>query len=170
MGREVRKVPEFWYHPKRYSGERKDYFYVPLYDGYNRRRADWERELQEINRRKAEALVIGSDPRILADVDKEQTEHLRARPNPCLYMPDFPPELRTHYQMYEDTSEGTPISPAFVRPEDLAHWLADNKASAFAGMTATYEQWLAMITGPGSSVCQVSIGGGPCISGVAAGV
>jgi dihydroxy-acid dehydratase len=28
-------------------------------------------------------------------------------------------------------------------PEELARWLADNNASAFASMTATYEQWLA---------------------------
>ena len=47
--------------------------------------------------------------------------------------------------MYEDTSEGTPISPIFENAEDLAHWLADNKASAFGGMTATYEEWLSTI-------------------------
>lgn len=45
--------------------------------------------------------------------------------------------------MYENTSEGTPISPVFETPEALARWLADNNASAFGGMGATYEQWLA---------------------------
>ena len=46
------------------------------------------------------------------------------------------------YVMYENTSEGTPISPAFETPEALARWLADTGASSFAGMTATYERWL----------------------------
>jgi len=49
--------------------------------------------------------------------------------------------------MYENTSEGTPISPPFETPEELARWLADNNASAFGGMTATYEQWLATCKG-----------------------
>jgi hypothetical protein len=59
-------------------------------------------------------------------------------------MPDFG-ETATHYQMYETCSEGTPISPVCETPEELARWLADNGASAFARMTATYEQWLATI-------------------------
>lgn len=66
-------------------------------------------------------------------------------PNPENYMPNWPVEKRTHYMMYEDTSEGTPISPAFETPEELARWLADTGASAFGGFTATYEQWLSTI-------------------------
>ena len=49
------------------------------------------------------------------------------------------------YQMWETTSEGKPISPAFDTEEELAKWLADNNASSFANMTATYDEWLAMI-------------------------
>jgi hypothetical protein len=62
-------------------------------------------------------------------------------------MPAWPDEQRTHLMMYEDTSEGTPISPAFATPEDLAHWLADNGASALGSSTATYEQWLRVARG-----------------------
>ena len=62
-------------------------------------------------------------------------------------MPDWPESERTHLQMYESTSEGTPISPVMETPEQLARWLADTGASAFAGMTATYEQWLAVARG-----------------------
>jgi hypothetical protein len=58
-------------------------------------------------------------------------------------MPVFPEGTATMLMMYEDTSEGTPISPAFATPEELARWLADSGASAFGNMTATYEQWLA---------------------------
>lgn len=64
------------------------------------------------------------------------------RPRAENYMPSWPKAECTHYQMYESTSEGTPISPVMATPEDLAHWLADTGASAFAHCTATYEQWL----------------------------
>jgi hypothetical protein len=60
-------------------------------------------------------------------------------------MPQWPTEERTHWQMYETTSEGTPISPVMESPDALADWLATHKASAFAGMPATREQWLATI-------------------------
>ena len=46
------------------------------------------------------------------------------------------------WQMWEDTSEGSPISPIFDNPEDLARWLTDTGASAFGGQTADYEAWL----------------------------
>lgn len=49
------------------------------------------------------------------------------------------------WQMWETTSEGSPISPVCESPEALARWLHRNGASAFGGDTATYEQWLAMI-------------------------
>jgi hypothetical protein len=63
------------------------------------------------------------------------------------YMPDWPAEQRTHLMMYEDTSEGTPISPAFATPEELARWLADTNASAFGREGASYEAWLRIARG-----------------------
>ena len=62
-------------------------------------------------------------------------------------MPDWTSEQATHYQMYEDTTEGTPISPVFATPEELATWLVENNASAFAGQTATYDGWLRVAQG-----------------------
>jgi hypothetical protein len=49
------------------------------------------------------------------------------------------------FQMWETTTEGSPMSPAFATPEELAKWLVENNAGAFGYETATYEQWLAMI-------------------------
>jgi len=49
------------------------------------------------------------------------------------------------FQMWETTSEGSPMSPVFAAPEELARWLVDNNASSFGNDTATYGQWLAMI-------------------------
>jgi hypothetical protein len=82
----------------------------------------------------------------------------------CDVMPTFPAGSCTHFQMYETCTEGTPISPVMDSPESLARWLADNGASSFGDMTATYEQWLAMI-GSGSSI-SMAMENGKIISGV----
>jgi hypothetical protein len=57
--------------------------------------------------------------------------------------PYEPPE-GPGWQMWENVSD-SPISPVFKTPEKLATWLTDSKASAFAGQTATYDEWLSMI-------------------------
>lgn len=51
------------------------------------------------------------------------------------------------YQMWETTSGGSPISPPFATPEELARWLSGTKASVFGQDTWTYDQWLAFIRG-----------------------
>lgn len=127
MGREVRRVPGDWQHPKRDGGQ-----FVPLHDGYESDKAEFLKILEE-------------------DGYEEAVGYFGGAPNPEDYMPDWPEAERTHLMMYEDTTEGTPISPAFEKPEDLARWLADNNASAFGSMTATYEEWLATI-GVGYSI------------------
>ena len=63
------------------------------------------------------------------------------------------------YQLWETTSEGSPTSPAFEDPKELARWLTDNNASTFGYMTTTYEKWLAFIMGPGWAMSAVSVGG-----------
>ena len=68
-------------------------------------------------------------------------QHTAQKPDPADYMPEFADPQG--WCMYETTSEGTPISPVLESPEALARWLADNGASAFGSMTATYDQWLA---------------------------
>lgn len=80
------------------------------------------------------------------------------KPQSKYYMPEWKEEEKTHFMMYETTSEGTPISPAFTNIEALAHWLADNRASSFANETATYEQWLATCR-QGWAISAVSTGG-----------
>ena len=62
--------------------------------------------------------------------------------------PNFPfkePPKGKWYQLWETTTEGSPMSPAFETPEELAHWLEDNKASTFGTETANYNQWLEFI-------------------------
>lgn len=115
MGRKVIMVPADWQHPKDTRGH-----YIPLHQRfpYN------EREIAE---GLADGWLTNTPPNYGIGV-----------------MPDWPAEQRTHLMMYETTSEGTPISPAFETPEELARWLADNNASAFGSHGASYESWLAV--------------------------
>jgi hypothetical protein len=88
-------------------------------------------------------------------------------PDPAEYMPQWAPEECTHYQMYETCTEGSPISPVMGTPEELAQWLADNNASSFGDMTATYEQWLAVCRSTTNTIGLVGTNQG-LISGVEA--
>lgn len=116
MGREVRRVPATWEHPKDARGR-----FIPMHQHFSYN----EEEIAEGLR---DGWLENKPPHYGVAV-----------------MPDWPEAERTHWQMYETTSEGTPISPVMPTPEALARWLDENKASAFADFTATYDQWLAMI-------------------------
>lgn len=142
MGREVRRVPANWEHPKRENGR-----YIPLHGGsVSQRQAEWDEEFAQWQRGfRRDYANDGWKPR--EDDDDDFEGWYGKRPVPEEYMPDWPESERTHYQMYEDTSEGTPISPVMATPEELARWLADNGASAFAGQTASYESWLRVCNG-----------------------
>jgi hypothetical protein len=80
---------------------------------------------------------------------------------------DIPPPEGKGWQMWQTTGEGSPMSPVFAMPEELARWLADTGASAFGSETATFDQWLGMIAGPGWAMSAVRDGEG-LRSGVAA--
>jgi hypothetical protein len=70
-----------------------------------------------------------------------------------------PPPEGDGWQMWETCSEGSPISPVFETPEELARWLADTNASAFGSEGASYDNWLGMIReGWAASACADSQG------------
>lgn len=140
MGHEVRRVPEDWQHPKYDSGR-----YEPLYEDYE---TDYKGFMEKLGK---EGL-------------QEALEWFGVAPNKDRYMPVWSEEEKTHYMMYETVSEGTPISPAFETPEELARWLADNGASAGPFSTANYEQWLRVCKG--RSVVTVVFDNGVIKSGV----
>jgi hypothetical protein len=79
---------------------------------------------------------------------------------------EHPPEGKG-WQLWETTSEGSPMSPVFETPERLAEWLVNTNASAFGSQTSTYEEWLNFIKGPGWAPSAVSENG-EMKSGVAA--
>lgn len=137
MGREVRRVPANWQHPKNEFGA----FRPMYYSGFEERADEWDEENAKWNR--------GEFPKHADAEDKLLTYEQWGgdRPRKCDYMPAWTEAERTHFMMYEDTSEGTPISPAFATPEELARWLADTGASSFGSAKATYEQWLRVAQG-----------------------
>ena len=128
MGREVRRVPENWEHPKEEDGK-----YKPLNpaESFDVHMEDWRYEKQVANEE-------GHTPEYIEQIKPDRENN---------YMPEWSDGEATHYQMYETTSEGKPISPVMESPEKLASWLTENKASAFAGQEATYEDWLSVCKG-----------------------
>ncbi len=139
MGREVRRVPADWQHPIDPQTGR----FRPLYDGakFAERLREWNDGNTKWSR--------GEFPDYASEENRKLTysEWSGDQPKARDYMPAWPDEQRTHLMMYEDTSEGTPISPAFATPEELARWLADNGASSFGNSTASYEAWLRIARG-----------------------
>jgi hypothetical protein len=85
--------------------------------------------------------------------NKHRAEHWKQRE----------PPTGDGYQMWETVSEGSPISPVFATAEALARWLSDAKES-----DANYDQWLAMIRGPGWAMSAMSSPGRGFQTGVQA--
>lgn len=146
MGREVRRVPSNWVHPEGRS----------LLDGFGKALARWteEKSQWDAGMREDYGKWDPANPngrhwqqRTGEELSMSFDEWYGQQPDPTDYMPEWPEGERTHYQMYETTSEGSPISPVMESPEVLARWLTDNNASAFGGMGATYEQWLGVCGG-----------------------
>ena len=148
MSREVRKVPANWKHPVDDGG-----VLVPLHArSFAVDAAMWDEGKSQWS----------AEQTALYESSYEEWEG--PRPVADEYMPEFPDHERTHWQMYETTSEGTPISPVMESPEALAKWLADSGASSFGSRTATYEQWLRVARGGWAPSAVVA--GGEIVSGV----
>lgn len=152
MGREVRMVPPGWQHPtewgKDWRTNRPQMRFKPLMRGpYAERGAEWDEEAAQWDAGFVRDYLDGGFKSRDQDDDGTYAEYNGERPEVADYMPEFAAGTATHLMMYEDTSEGTPISPDFATPEELAHWLVDNGVSTFGDSTGTYEQWLPICRG-----------------------
>jgi hypothetical protein len=138
MGREARRVPPGWVFP-----EGKN-----LFDGvdFNEKLRLWHENNDKWNR--------GEYPEYATDKCKTMTyeEWDGGPPDPKYHMPIWTREEATHWQMYENTTEGTPISPVFADPMSMCVWLAENNASAFADATRTAEEWMMIVKDRGKSL------------------
>lgn len=154
MSREVRMVPATWQHPTEWGTDwrtnRPKIRFKPLFRSeYAERAAEWEEEFLHWQRGEVRNWSTkGWEAKSPSALQCKSFEEWHGgRPVEADYMPSFPEGTATHLMMYETTTEGTPISPAFATPEELARWLADNNASAFGEDGASYAHWLTVARG-----------------------
>lgn len=130
MGREVRRVPLDWEHPV--NPDPNPYWRANEWDWTGQGRhfqpmrgrvvaEDW----REWDEGKAQ-WDAGERPKYWSAGDTDDYEEWAGeRPDPAYYRPDWPAESMVGYQLYETVTEGTPLSPVFEQPEDLARFLVD---------------------------------------------
>lgn len=122
MGREVRRVTATWEHPKDSNGN-----YIPLLDNdFIEQLNNWNEGNEQWNKGFRESYDDKNSWKPKEKDELEMTYEEWSGPKPEIenYMPKWKEEEKTHIQMYENASEGTPISPVFDNAENLAYWLA----------------------------------------------
>lgn len=140
MGRELRQVPEGWVHPRREDGR-----YQPMYNQYyGDALNEWMKENELWNN--------GTHPDLLRDPELKDKYPFYAMyygnpPEVEFYqIRKYTKEELTHIQLYETTSEGTPISPVFHKEDfDKLCEYAANNCTTFASYKATKEKWEEML-------------------------
>lgn len=122
MGREIRRVPPNWEHPK---CERPDHRTRTMVERYQ---PMYERDFAEAMHEwyagwcKWEA----GDRDEGADPTDKYWDWYSAPPDPLYYSHGFTAERCTWFQVFETVSEGTPVSPPFETKQELADYLASN--------------------------------------------
>ena len=111
MGREIRRVPKGWEHPRDESGE-----YRSMFDQtYEDAAAEWSDNISQW-----EAGTYPNKP------DEGECRYFwdwhGMPPDKEYYRPAFDGPADC-YQVYQTVSEGTPTSPVFETTEDLCEWL-----------------------------------------------
>lgn len=107
MAYELRRVPPNWKHPRDESGKLVPMFGEPYEDAHR--------------------LWLAGDPHHPAD-EPEPVKCDLEKPERGSYAP-FSAAEATRYQIYEDTTEGTPISPIFATKYGAVAWLVQEKIS-----------------------------------------
>ena len=161
MGREIRKVPGNWQHPRN-NGR-----FVPLHDkSFDEAIREWIRD--------GHVWLAGWR---LTGGDRDRVRHGEpctwaayaewdgAPPDPETYRPAWTDAERTHLQLYETVSEGTPISPPLPTPEALVDWLVANPDPVHGGWArADAERFVAAGWAP-SFIMNVSEAGAEVLPG-----
>ena len=143
MGREIRRVPKDWEHPKNDAGN-----FIPLYDeSYKQASEAWMKDLNDFEN----------------DVDGDKTTALKEYktefywdwngppPNKQSYRPEFISKPAC-YQIYENVSEGTPVSPVFETETKMIEWLiekgyTEKSAKEFVKMGHAFSMMFSPSTG-----------------------
>lgn len=109
MGREIRRVPPNWEHPKDEKGN-----FIPMIDkDYDSEAEEWIRNF-DLHRQ-------GKHPSEWAQKYKYFWEY-DSPPDEDVCRPKFEVEP-TWYQVYETVSEGTPVTPPFETLDEIVEYL-----------------------------------------------
>ncbi len=121
MGREIRRVPPNWEHPKNTHGN-----YQPMYDqSADERYAEW---LDDFERFKTDEIEKACKEHGY-DINSPYAafcEYDGGPPDYWYYRPAWDESRATWWQVYETVSEGTPVTPPFETPEELVDYLVAN--------------------------------------------
>lgn len=141
MGREIRRVPSGWNHPRDERGR-----YQPLYDyDFETEAAKWKEGFRQweagTHEAKQRARGYGCD---------EFWEY-SFPPDRDTCRPQWSEEERTCYQIYETVSEGTPVSPVFETEEQVVVWLIEQGYSEHAAREfVKFAHAFSMVVQPGN--------------------
>lgn len=115
MGREIRKVPTGWHHPRNEQGH-----FQPLYnESFKEAAQEWTDNF--INWQNGTHKHIVEDPALKVKYPF-YWQWSDGPPDEEYYRPEFDSEP-TCFQIYETVSEGTPTSPVFNTKQDMITWL-----------------------------------------------
>jgi hypothetical protein len=135
MGREVRRVPKGWEHPKeeRYGKE----WFKPLIDNDFPTAAKewWDSAVAWRN-------GTHHDLRVKPELREKYPYFWQWHGNPPdeeYHRPAWTDDERTCFQVYENVSEGTPVSPVFETKEALIGWLVKDQGMTQEGAAAFAE-------------------------------
>jgi hypothetical protein len=151
MGREIRRVPPDWQHPRDEQGHHK-----PLYDW------DYDTEAQE---------WIDNLLNWLSDENSVERKHVLDEyeikyywdwdggpPSAEYCRPAWTDEQATHYQIYETVSEGTPTSPVFASLDDMCAWLIEQGYTETAARRFCKDGWApSMMISPTKGISPIGI-------------
>lgn len=133
MGREIRRVPPNWEHPKEENYDQirrtNNEHFIPLYDeSCESAWLKWHTEFLEWQTAKHDELIVKYGE---SEYPKAQPYVAFCRwngkpPEPSSYRPSWDEEIQTWWQVYETVSEGTPVTPPFKTQKELVDYLIAN--------------------------------------------
>lgn len=117
MGREIRRVPPNWQHPKEMGRNGKEDYKRLLDEDFDSAAKEWKEEFAKWE--------SGDFPSHASDESKalEFWEWHGRPPDRDSYRPAWKEGEATWFQVYETVSEGTPVSPPFATREELVEYL-----------------------------------------------
>jgi hypothetical protein len=115
MGREIREVPADWQHPTEWKPGK----YWPAIAPYA------EREFVPLHDFDEYTTGEYREGSIVDWMEEEGFTREEAEARHDSDVVDYGDRPRTHVQLYETVSEGTPVSPVFATRDELAAWLTE---------------------------------------------